>query len=101
MWIVVKIKNNHEILFLSEIKKKVDPNIIIYSPKIQIENSIQKNILGNYFFCKSEIFKNSKIFNNIKFLKGLKYFIPCFNKKDSEEIERFIENCKKMKMKVA
>ena len=48
MWIVVKIKNNHEILFLSEIKKKVDPNTIIYSPKIQIENSIQKNILGNY-----------------------------------------------------
>ena len=95
MWIVAKIKNNHETLFLSEIKKKVDPNTIFYSPKIQIENSIKKNILGNYVFCKSEIFKNSKILNNIKFLKGLKYFIPSFNKKDTEEIERFIENCKK------
>ena len=59
MWIVVKIKNNHEILFLSEIKK-VDPNTIIYSPKIQIENSIQKNILGNYIFCKSEILQKLK-----------------------------------------
>ena len=98
MWVVAKIKTNHEKIFFNELKILTNNNFKFYYPKIKIlEHSRKfkfKNILGNYVFCYSKNFKIKNFQLNSKFLKGLQHFI-FGSEKDSFEIENFVNFCKK------
>jgi len=100
MWTVIKIDKKKQNFFKNEITKKLGSDIILYSPKIYIQNYknnklIDKKIdlLGDYIFCFHNDFKNPKILNKLKFVKGLKYFLDGFIK-SQKEIENFISKCK-------
>jgi len=53
------------------------------------------NILGDYIFCYDKKLKNKGILNQLKFVKGLKYILDGFLS-TQEEIELFINKCKKL-----
>ena len=85
MWTVIKIDKKKQNFFKNEITKKLGSDIILYSPKINIQNYINNKIidkkidlLGDYIFCFHNDFKNPKILNKLKFVKGLKYFLDGF-----------------------
>ena len=105
MWIVAKYDRKKINFFLDDLKKKLNGEVLIYSPKVKIEKLYKKklvskefNILGDYIFCYNPKFENQNIFNQIKFTEGLKYFLNVF-KKSQKEIKEFIEKCKKSENK--
>ena len=105
MWIVAKYDRKKINFFLDDLKKKLNGEVLIYSPKVKIEKLYKKklvskefNILGDYIFCYNPKFENQNIFNQIKFTEGLKYFLNGF-KKSQKEIKEFIEKCKKSENK--
>ena len=105
MWIVAKYDRKKINFFLDDLKKKLNGEVLIYSPKVKIEKIYKKkfvskefNILGDYIFCYNPKFENQNIFNQIKFTEGLKYFLNGF-KKSQKEIKEFIEKCKKSENK--
>jgi|TARA_Y100000294_G_C8411956_1_gene279149 hypothetical protein len=92
MWIVVSIKNIE--LFKSEIKKKFT-DINFYYPKAKSQKKNKSiNLLGNYLFCYSKLFKDSDFLKfHLKYLRGLKKFlIP--GEKFQDQIINFIQYCK-------
>ena len=97
MWVVAKIKNNQEKIFLNDLKN-LKHNFEFYYPKMEINKNNQKqqfkNVLGNYVFCYSKNFKIKNFQLSLKFCKGLQHFI-FGNDKDSIEIGKFINFCKK------
>ena len=91
MWIVVSAKNIE--LIKSEIKKKFT-DINFYCPKAKSQKNKSINLLGNYLFCYSKLFKDSDFLKfNLKYLRGLKKFlIP--GEKFQGQIINFIQYCK-------
>ena len=49
-------------------------------------------------FCYHKNFKNFSTINQLRFIKGLKYFVSGFYSSQNE-IEKFIEKCKKLEDK--
>ena len=99
MWTIIKIEKKSFSLLKQDIKSKLNDKVIFYSPKILIENSINKSskefeILGNYVFCYSKNFAEEKNIYKIKFTRGLKYVLGGY-KNSQAEILSFIQNCKK------
>jgi len=100
MWIVAKYERKKIDFFIKNLEKKLDGDLLIYSPSIKIKTHyknklIEKKIyiLGDYIFCYSSKFVHKNIFNQLKFLKGLKYFLDGFS--DSQKnITEFIKKCK-------
>ncbi len=105
MWTIIKIDKKKYNLLQQDFKKKIGEKVIYYKPKMKI-STFSKNrliekeidILGNYVFCYSKIFKEKKIMNTLKFSKGLKYFLDGFNSVQ-DEINEFIDKCKKLENK--
>ena len=102
MWAILKIDLNKIDLMNKDLKKKLDKDIKIYFPKINIQ--IFKNnrlvnrsvpLLGNYIFCFHQNFKDTQTIEKLKFVKGLKSFINGHNLYQ-KEIESFIKNCKSL-----
>tara|TARA_E500000178_G_C16968977_1_gene729955 strand:- start:928 stop:1425 length:498 start_codon:yes stop_codon:yes gene_type:complete len=105
MWAIIKVDNKNIKILSNELKKKLGPNLQIYSPKIYIENYKNKkiikkslNLIGDYVFCFHEEFKNYKIIDRVKFTKGLKYFLYGYLESQNE-INNFISKCKKSENK--
>ena len=77
MWVVAKIKNNQEKIFLNDLKN-LKHNFEFYYPKMEINKNNQKqqfkNVLGNYVFCYSKNFKIKNFQLSIKFCKSLQHF---------------------------
>ena len=72
MWTVIKIDKKKQNFFKNEITKKLGSDIILYSPKINIQNYINNklidkkiDLLGDYIFCFHDDFKNPKILNKL------------------------------------
>jgi len=100
MWLVAKKKKKKLQLFMNELNKKFNSDVVFYNPKIQYEKFIknktkkfEKFILENYIFCYHKKFKDNKILNKIKFLKGLEYFLQG-HYQNQNEIIKFINHCK-------
>tara|TARA_B100001248_G_C27399010_1_gene468265 strand:+ start:7252 stop:7719 length:468 start_codon:yes stop_codon:yes gene_type:complete len=92
MWIALHLSNYQ--VFDKELKKKFK-DFEIYFPKIRVkEKNSSKNLLGNYIFCYSDLFKHDVITNyKLKYMKGVKKILKssCSN----EEIFNFVSFCKK------
>lgn len=101
MWTVIKYKLKSLPLLKNDISNKLGTEPKFYIPKIKLEKYKKNNIsyienllLGDYVLCFHEKFSNKNTINSLKFCKGLKYFLnDFFNSQD--EIENFIEKCKK------
>ena len=98
MWTIIKIEKKSLSLLKQDIKKKLNDKVLFYSPKILIENGINKSfkefeILGNYIFCYNINFAEEKNIHKIKFSRGLKYVLGGY-KNSQNEILSFIQNCK-------
>ncbi len=105
MWTVVKYDKKKLNIFIKDLKKKLNDDVLVYSPKIKIQKykkrkliSEELDILGDYIFCFNSKFENQKIVNELKFTKGLKYFLNGFYK-SQDEIVNFIKKCKKFENK--
>jgi hypothetical protein len=105
MWIIIKFDKKKFKFFKNELKNKLSHEHVLYSPKLLIQKNknnkiINKeyNILGDYIFCYDEKLKNKGILNQLKFVKGLKYILDGFLS-TQEEIELFIQKCKKLENK--
>ena len=102
MWTVIKI-NRKKLNFLkNDLKKKIESETVIYSPKTFIgyksankKNKIREiHLLGDYIFCYNKHFDKSNILNKLKFLRGIKHLlIGSIN--SQKEIKFFIDKCKK------
>ena len=99
MWIVIKYKKK-EINFLkNEIKNKIGNDVKFYNPTLCLQllkkNKVKnffKPLLGNYFFCYHEKFKENKFLNLILYCTGLK---DCLKEylQSQNEINYFIDKC--------
>lgn len=91
MWIVVSTRKFN--FFQKEVKKKII-DIKFYYPRIRLDNSRTKNLLGKYMFCHSNLFKLDKnIFFKLKFIKGLDQILFSNNHYQTDIIN-FINLCK-------
>ena len=105
MWTIIKYKKDNFNFLKKELQKKLGDEIKIYNPKILINKIDQRikdkfktktqeiNLLGNYFFCYHEEFKNQEKIEYLKTTRGLDYFLTGFIKSQIE-IEDFIKRCK-------
>jgi len=100
MWVVAKIKKKEINVFKSELKNKLDKNLIFYDPKMQIENIVKnkirihnKTLLENYIFCYHTNFKDKKFINQLQFVKGLTFFLDGYEL-NQRQISNFIKYCK-------
>lgn len=105
MWTVLKFDNKKINTLQKELHNKLGSDYKIYMPKILIKRYIKKKykeseicLLGNYMFCYHKNFQNSSTINQLRFMKGLKYFVNGFYSSQNE-IEKFIEKCKKLENK--
>ncbi len=101
MWLIVKFEKGKINFFKSELKKKLNSEIIYYYPKLKVEFQKnykiyfkEKNLMNDYIFVYSEKFSNLTEVENLKFVKGLKYFLKGSNYSQTE-ISSFISKCKK------
>ena len=102
MWITAKIKNKYLNNIKNEFSKSLNGNCSFYNPVFEKMYSAKfskklitkkKNLLNNYIFCYSELFKDKKNLKRISSKVGLDYFLS-ISKKSSEEINHFIKFCK-------
>ena len=100
MWAVIKFDKKKLNLMISDLKKKCGKDIIIYQPKILVQNFKKNklifrehNVLGDYIFCFHKNFTKKKDIDNLNFLRGLKYFLNGF-KEFQSDIKAFIGKCK-------
>ena len=101
MWIVFKIDRKKINFFRNEINSKAGSKTLIYSPKMLI-NYFLKNklaskefpLLGDYIFCYNKNFSNKFISETLRYTKGCKLILKGFSNCQNE-IEKFINNCKK------
>lgn len=102
MWAVIKFDKKKLNLMILDLKKKCGKDIIIYQPKILVQNFNKNklifrehNVLGDYIFCFHKNFTKKKDIDNLNFLRGLKYFLNGF-KEFQSDIKAFIEKCKRL-----
>ena len=102
MWTIIKFDKKKLNLLVSDLKKKCGNDIIIYQPKMLMQNFKnnkliynEHKILGDYLFCFHENFTKNTEINNLKFLRGLKYFLNGF-REFQLDINNFIEKCRKL-----
>lgn len=101
MWTILKFEKKNYNLLKNELRSKLGEDLIFYTPKILIKKFIKNKIfkreldlLGNYIFCYHKKFEDNKIIGSLNFTRGLKYFLPNYQKSQIE-INNFIEKCKK------
>ena len=101
MWTVIKYKKKEYSSLTSDLKKKIDSQVIFYNPKIKYlkkiknQNRVFENfILGGYTFCFYEKFKDEKFLSQLKFTRGLEYFLEGHIQNQNQIID-FIKFCKK------
>lgn len=99
MWIVIKFDKKKLSFLKNDFNKKLDKNIIFYSPKILIQKFIKNklvkkdiSILGDYILCFHKDFNNPETLNQLKFSRGLKYFLSGFIQYQ-KQIEEFVNKC--------
>ena len=99
MWIVIKYKKKELNFLKNEIKKKIGNDVKFYNPTLCLQQirknkvkSVFKPLLGDYFFCYHDKFKDIKFQNIIIYSKGLKYFLKEYLISQSE-IKSFIHKC--------
>ena len=103
MWAVFKLKKNEYTIFCQNLRKYLQENIEIYTPKIntRAKNSnkyITKLIMNNYVFIYHNKFSDKIFINSLQNLKGLEYILSgC--EYNQNEIEKFINHCKKFEDK--
>ena len=97
------IKKYH--LLKRELKTKLGDKCKIYKPKVLINRFVNNklvkkeiNLLGNYFFCFDESFKNDLTLKKINYFVGLKYFLSG-HLYSQKQISDFIKNIKKIENK--
>lgn len=102
MWTIIKIDKKKFDFLKSDFEKKTGEKFIFYKPKIKISKYLnnklinkEMDLLGNYIFCYSNLFKEKKIISLLKFSIGLKYFLDGFFY-FQKDIVTFIEKCKKL-----
>ena len=102
MWTIIKIDNKKFELLKSDFEKKTGEKFTFYKPKLKISKylnnkliSKEMNLLGNYIFCYSKLFKEKKTINLLKFSIGLKYFLDGFLYFQND-IKTFVEKCKNL-----
>ena len=100
MWIVIKFDKKKLSFLKNDFNKKLDKNIIFYSPKILIQKFIKNklvkkdiSILGDYILCFHKDFNNPETLNQLKFSRGLKYFLSGFIQYQ-KQIEEFVNKCR-------
>ena len=101
MWKIIKINKKELGLFKSDFVKKIDNDLKIYIPKIQLfknfKNKLIKreiNILGDYIFCYHKKFEEKTFMTFLKNFKGLSDIL-IEGVKGQDEILNFIKKCKK------
>ena len=105
MWTIVKFDKKKLGSLKEDLKKKLDKDLIFYTPKLLIQKyknnkMIQKeyDLLGDYLFCFHTNLLKTNTQNQLKFSRGLKYFLSGFSQ-SQEEIEKFVTRCKDMENK--
>ena len=105
MWTIVKFDKKKLGSLKEDLKKKLDKDLIFYTPKLLIQKyknnkMIQKeyDLLGDYLFCFHKSFKDTKKIQELKFSRGLKYFLGGFIQSQNE-IRNFVEKCKESENK--
>ena len=101
MWVVIKYKHNEINIVKKNLISLFGKDLKIYLPQISYKKVfnqkfkyIEKNILGDYLFCYYQNFSAIKHFNLLKNLKGVKDILN-FSKLDQNDIQSFVDNCKK------
>ena len=101
MWKIIKINKKELGLFKSDFFRKIDKDLTIYIPKIQLFKNFKKklykhevNILGDYIFCYRKKFEEKTFMTLLKNFKGLSDILV-EGAKGQNEISNFIERCKK------
>ena len=105
MWTIIKFDKKKLGSLKEDLKKKLDKDLIFYTPKLLIQKYknnkiIQKeyDLLGDYIFCFHKSFKDTKKIQELKFSRGLKYFLGGFIQSQNE-IRNFVEKCKESENK--
>ena len=105
MWTVIKFDRKKFNFFKNELKDKLGNDHFLYYPKLLVHkyknNKLIKreyNMLGDYVFCYDKKLENSEILVQLKFVKGLKYILNG-SSTSQDEIQKFIETCKKFENK--
>ena len=85
MWTIVKFDKKKLGSLKEDLKKKLDKDLIFYTPKLLIQKYknnkiIQKeyDLLGDYIFCFHKSFKDTKKNSRIKIFKRVKVFFRRF-----------------------
>ena len=99
MWIIVKIKTREVNIFKDNLRLLFNGDVIFYRPKVIYNknnnpNQFIKYILGDYIFCNHKNFKYKNELFKIQNVRGLKYILNG-NFANGEDVEKFIDNCKK------
>ena len=103
MWAVFKLKKNEYTIFCQNLRKYLQENIEIYTPKIKVKAKksnkyITKLIINNYVFIYNNKFSDKIFINGLQNLKGLEYILSGYEC-NQNEIEKFIIHCKKFEDK--
>ena len=105
MWAIIKFDKKKYHLLKRELKTKLGDKCKIYKPKVLINRFVNNklvkkeiNLLGNYFFCFDESFKNDLTLKKINYFVGLKYFLSG-HLYSQKQISDFINNIKKIENK--
>ena len=100
MWLIVKFDKKNFFSFKKEFLHTLGKDTLFYSPKFCIKknykvkfNFKEINLLGDYIFVYSNLFKNLSIIESLKFTKGLKYFLSGCSY-SQKEIRDFVKKCK-------
>lgn len=102
MWTIIKYDKKNFSILVSELKKKIGEDLIVYNPKIQLKKFKNRrlvaksvNLIGDYFFCYHTNFEKKTSIQKYKFCKGLKYFLDGYLE-FQHEIISFINKCKSL-----
>ena len=98
MMTIIK-SDNKKFEFLKDFFKVLRSETIYYRPKVEFYKIKKKKtiyFLSEYVICYNKMFNDKEKIDLLKYSKGLKYLNGY--KQNQNEIEEFVNMCKKMKI---
>ena len=103
MWTIIKSDNKKFEFLKKDFFKVLRSETIYYRPKVEFyKNKKKKTIyfLSEYVICYNKMLIDKEKIDLLKYSKGLKYFLNGYVQ-NQNEIEEFVNMCKKMKILMA